>query len=318
MPIDFVFAVENFLQTIKPKKMLIMETELWPNTIRAVNKAGIPIIIVNARLSKHSMQRYKKVNNLFHFFAKNINHFLCQYQTDAENFITLGIPRNKIFVTGSIKFDLHIDHHILNKGKQLRSQLGSDRPIWVAVSTHHGEERQILVAHYQLLSDLPNSLLIIAPRHPERFNAVAKLCEEKAFKYSRRSKNKQPTNKEHIYIADTMGEMLTIIGAADICFMGGSLIEGKIGGHNVLEPAALAKPILTGPNYFNFSTIVHKLQKHGAIQIIYNPTELANALKKLFKFPNKIDRMGNNAVAVMKMNQGATGKTIDFIQNDVK
>ncbi|KEY90234.1 3-deoxy-D-manno-octulosonic-acid transferase [Candidatus Photodesmus katoptron] len=315
MPIDFKFAIKNFLQAIKPKKMLIMETELWPNTIHVVSEAGIPIIIINARLSNRSMKRYKKFNILCRFFLEKITAFLCQHKTDAENFISLGILKSKIFVTGSIKFDLNIDKSILKKGKDLRKKLGKRRPIWVAVSTHPGEEEEILAIHHQLLDELPNILLILAPRHPERFNAVAKLCKKKKLQYSRRSKNQKITQHDSIYLADTMGEMLTIIGAATICFMGGSLIQDKVGGHNVLEPAILKKPILIGPNYFNFLDIILQLKKHQAIKIIHNPKELANALKMLFKSEKQVKKMGNNALKVIKMNTGAVNKTINLIKS---
>ncbi|TNZ67509.1 lipid IV(A) 3-deoxy-D-manno-octulosonic acid transferase, partial [Vibrio parahaemolyticus] len=268
MPIDFGFAVKSFLKAIQPEKMLIIETELWPNTLNVVKQANVPITVVNARLSEKSCKNYAKVQWLFNQLHPCLTQVLCQTDSDAERFERLGVNKEKLSVTGSIKFDIQISDHVKQQGKALRAQLGKDRPVWIAASTHKGEDEQVLEAHKQILESHPNALLILVPRHPERFDDVFALCKKQGFETVRRTEKQPAENTTQIYLGDTMGEMLVLIGAADICFMGGSLIGDKVGGHNVLEPAALGVPVITGPSYYNFTEIVNLLKKHSFCNII--------------------------------------------------
>lgn len=278
MPIDFGFAVKGFLEAIRPKQMLIIETELWPNTLNTVHNAGISIIVVNARLSEKSCRNYAKVQPLFDLLHSCIDKVLCQTESDAERFERLGIEKNKLFVTGSIKFDIQISKDVKDKGKVLRNALGLERPIWIAASTHKGEDEQVLEAHKKILKSHPNTLLILVPRHPERFEDVFELCQGQGFETARRTSQEEVTTSTQVYLGDTMGEMLILIGASDICFMGGSLIGDKVGGHNVLEPAALGVPIITGPSYYNFEDIVNELLTNGQLTLIDSPATLAESL----------------------------------------
>ncbi len=198
-------------------------------------------------------------------------------------------------MTGSVKFDIEITQQIQESGVILRKQLGEDRPIWIATSTHKGEDEQVLAAHRSLLHKIPNALLILVPRHPERFNSVFELCQGADFKTVKRTSNQILTPDCQIYLGDTMGEMLTLIGASDICFMGGSLLGDKVGGHNLLEPAALAKPSITGPSYYNFLEITETLIKEDATKVITSAEELASLLKQLMTQPEYAERMGENA-----------------------
>ncbi|HHG3067677.1 TPA: lipid IV(A) 3-deoxy-D-manno-octulosonic acid transferase [Vibrio parahaemolyticus] len=282
MPIDFGFAVKSFLKAIQPKKMLIIETELWPNTLNVVKQANVPITVVNARLSEKSCQNYAKVQWLFNQLHPCLTQVLCQTDSDAERFERLGVNKEKLSVTGSIKFDIQISDHVKQQGKALRAQLGKDRPVWIAASTHKGEDEQILEAHKQILESHPNALLILVPRHPERFDDVFALCKKQGFETVRRTENQPEENTTQIYLGDTMGEMLVLIGAADICFMGGSLVGDKVGGHNVLEPAALGVPVITGPSYYNFTEIVNLLKKHSFCNIITKINELSNLIDNHF------------------------------------
>ncbi|MDH5905161.1 lipid IV(A) 3-deoxy-D-manno-octulosonic acid transferase [Vibrio splendidus] len=275
MPIDFSFAVKGFLKAIKPTQMLIIETELWPNTLNVVHNARIPITVVNARLSEKSCNNYAKVQPLFNLLYPCLTKILCQTESDAARFECLGVDKNKLAITGSIKFDIQISDEVREKGKALRAELGANRPVWIAASTHKGEDEQVLDAHKKVLESHPDALLIIVPRHPERFDSVFELCQQRGFSTTRRTINSNITGSTQIYIGDTMGEMLTLIGAADICFMGGSLVGDKIGGHNVLEPAALGVPILTGPSYFNFSDIIMAMKKENIIIIAQDSQEVA-------------------------------------------
>ncbi|MGI9832798.1 lipid IV(A) 3-deoxy-D-manno-octulosonic acid transferase [Vibrio vulnificus] len=275
MPIDFAFAVRGFLKAVNPAKMLIIETELWPNTLATVHKANIPIIVVNARLSEKSQQNYAKVQPLFNLIHPCLSKVLCQSQADADRFAKLGVATEKLCVTGSIKFDIHISDDIKRKGAELRAQLGQDRPIWIAASTHKGEDEQVLAAHRQVLESHSNALLILVPRHPERFDSVFELCQAQGFETIRRTQQQDVTDSTQVYLGDTMGEMLVLLGAADVCFMGGSLLGDKVGGHNVLEPAALGIVTITGPSFYNFEDIITEMKKDKIIFIANDFQEVA-------------------------------------------
>ncbi|EGQ8022959.1 lipid IV(A) 3-deoxy-D-manno-octulosonic acid transferase [Vibrio vulnificus] len=310
MPIDFAFAVRGFLKAINPTKMLIIETELWPNTLATVHKANIPIIVVNARLSEKSQQNYAKVQPLFNLIHPCLGKVLCQSQADADRFAKLGIPTNKLSVTGSIKFDIHISDEIKHQGAELRTLLGEQRPVWIAASTHKGEDEQVLDAHRQVLETHPNALLILVPRHPERFDSVFELCQTQGFETVRRTQAHSIADSTQVYLGDTMGEMLVLLGAADVCFMGGSLIGDKVGGHNVLEPAALGVPVIIGPSYYNFTEIIDKLMAQKAIMIGEDKTQISTYLLLLLSEPEAQKRLAWNAYTFLQASMGCTHKII--------
>ena len=311
MPFDFPFAVRGFINAIRPSQLLIMETELWPNTLHTVAKAGIPITVINARLSERSCQRYAKVQPIFDMLAKNLTQVLCQYPDDAERFVRLGVPANKVSVTGSIKFDIEISPQIKAQGQQLRKQLGIDRPVWIAASTHQGEDELVLAAHQELLKEHPNSLLILVPRHPERFNSVFELARQQFTTVRRTEKNSQITDENvQVYLGDTMGEMLVLMEAADICFMGGSLLGDRVGGHNMLEPAALEKPILSGPSYYNFKDIADSLINIKAMNIVHSAQDLHIVLIGKFKNLNTTNIQKSKLLNFINQNKKANEKTI--------
>lgn len=315
MPIDFSWCIRGFLKTVQPKQMLIMETELWPNTLHCVAKAGIPISVLNARLSERSCQRYAKFQAVFDLLAKNLSQVLCQYPSDAERFIRLGLDKASVHVTGSIKFDIEVSAEQVSKGKALREQIGFKRCVWIAASTHQGEDEIVLDAHKQLLKDNPNTLLMIVPRHPERFSQVTKLAKQNEFNTITRTSQQPITSDVEVYIADTMGEMLVLLGGADVCFMGGSLVGDKVGGHNLLEPAALQLSLLNGLSYFNFGEITDKLLEAQAVTICQNSNEIAGQLRELFKHPELRKAKGLAAYQVVEQNRGALDKTLAYILN---
>ncbi|EHW0693066.1 lipid IV(A) 3-deoxy-D-manno-octulosonic acid transferase [Vibrio parahaemolyticus] len=316
MPIDFGFAVKSFLKAIQPKKMLIIETELWPNTLNVVKQANIPITVVNARLSEKSCQNYEKVQWLFNQLHPCLTQVLCQTDSDAERFERLGVNKEKLSVTGSIKFDIQISDHVKQQSKALRAQLGKDRPVWIAASTHKGEDEQILEAHKQILESHPNALLILVPRHPERFDDVFALCKKQGFETVRRTEKQPAENTTQIYLGDTMGEMLVLIGAADICFMGGSLIGDKVGGHNVLEPAALGIPVITGPSYYNFQDLVDTMQREDCITLIYNARDLATSITLLMQGDYQHRRFRKYITKFVENNTGALKKTLRALKEN--
>ena len=310
MPIDLPVCINGFIRAVKPSCLLIMETELWPNTLACAKAAGMPVCIVNARLSARSAVRYGKFQWAFNELSRHIDHLFCVSESDAERFKQLGLTPQQISVTGSIKNDIQINPSIIEQAQTLRDQLGATRPIWVAASTHKGEDEQVLAAFTTLLKTLPNSLLILVPRHPERFDAMANLCQQSGFDVQRRSQDFAANLPCQVYLADSMGEMLLMLAAADATFMGGSLIGDAVGGHNMLEPAALAKPTITGPSYYNFTDIAEQLIQANGLWVCQNSEQLAEQMTQLLSDKDIAQQMGQAALQVVKQNQGAVAKTV--------
>ena len=317
MPIDFAWCVRGFLKAINPSAMLIMETELWPNTLATVHRAGVPVIVMNARLSERSAQRYAKFQSVFNTIAANLDHLLCLHRDDADRFAQLGIAPERLSVTGSIKFDIQIEPALIEQSQQLRHQLGESRPVWIAASTHKGEDEQILEAFNTVKQQHPGSLLILVPRHPERFDNVAELCQSQQLSCIRRTSGQDVDEATDVYLADTMGEMLLLMGAADVTVMCGSLVGDKVGGHNMLEPAALAKPVLTGPSFYNFADITQQLEAAGALKVCDDAKQIAERLNELLSDPMQCQRMGKAATGVVQRNQGAVAKTLAVLDQQL-
>ncbi|ASI97605.1 lipid IV(A) 3-deoxy-D-manno-octulosonic acid transferase [Vibrio rotiferianus] len=311
MPVDFSFAVKRFLKVIQPKQMLIIETELWPNTLHEVHKAGVPITVVNARLSEKSCLNYAKVQPLFNILNACLTQIMCQTESDAARFERLGVEQDKLLITGSIKFDIHISDEVREKGKALRAILGVNRPVWIAASTHKGEDEQVLEAHRQVLRANPNALLVLVPRHPERFDSVFELCQKQGFDTIRRTSQSTVMESNQVYLGDTMGEMLVLMGAADICFMGGSLVGNKVGGHNVLEPAALGVPVITGPSYYNFQVLVDTMVGKKIIEILGSPDAMSHYIGNLFHQPHIRKTIQQELLSFTTENTGALSKIIN-------
>lgn len=305
VPYDYPGAVLRFLKRTHPKLLIVMETELWPNILYYCRKKHIPIIVANARLSERSAKNYRRITFFLKPILKNITQVLAQSTADAQRFQQLGVPPELVHVAGNIKFDITPPENLLQQGYRLREQLGKHRHVWIAASTHRGEDEIILQAFTQIQSDIPDALLILVPRHPERFDEVAKLCKQN-FQFVRRSdtKNQQQNfSNIDIYLGDTMGELWLLYAAADVVFVGGSLI--KQGGHNLLEPAALGLPIITGPYLFNFLQIKQLLQSANALTIINNAEELANKVIHFFQDNAARIEQGKHAQKVVLQNQGA-------------
>ncbi|MEC6815535.1 lipid IV(A) 3-deoxy-D-manno-octulosonic acid transferase [Photobacterium toruni] len=315
MPIDFSWCVRGFLKTIKPRLLLIVEKELWLNTLSCVHHQKIPTIIVNARLSERSAKRYQSFSFFTRQLINKIDKILCLHDDDAQRFIAIGAQKNQVTVTGSIKYDISIADTVFEQAHQLRQQLGNQRPIFVAASTHQGEDEQVLDAYQTVLQQYPNAMVIIVPRHPERFDSVAKLAIEQGLQVHRRTDTTPIKANTQLYLADTMGEMLVMLATADVTFMGGSLVGEKVGGHNLLEPAAVAKPAITGPSFYNFEDITQQLLAAGAIEICQNSHQLAQQIIILFNDPERQQKMGAQGQKIVLENQGAVKKTITNISH---
>ena len=310
MPLDFPWAVKRFIRRIGPEQLLIMETELWPNTLAVTHDMNVPISVINARLSERSSQRYQKLPALGGFLAKHIQHIFCLHQDDADRFRELGFNAQQLTITGSLKFDITVADAVIRAGKQLRHRLGAKRPVWIAASTHQGEDEIVLEAHRVLLKRCPDALLILVPRHPERFQSVAGEITAHDLSYIRRTEQPKGAILSQVYLADTMGEMMQLLSASDVCFMGGSLLGDKVGGHNLLEPAALSLPTLTGPSYFNFSDIAGQLIEAQATVVCDSHKHIAEQLIYLLDHPDTRTERGESAYRVVEHNRGAIERTL--------
>ncbi|MDH0571416.1 lipid IV(A) 3-deoxy-D-manno-octulosonic acid transferase [Pseudomonas fulva] len=303
LPYDLSWAAGRFLDHVQPRLGVIMETELWPNHIHQCARRGIPVALANARLSERSARGYGRFARLTRPMLAEMSLIAAQTEVEAQRFLALGARAACVQVTGSIKFDLKIDEQLVPRAQALRQQwAATSRPVWIAASTHDGEDALILQAHQQLLQVHGDALLILVPRHPERFDAVHTICSQQ-FATVRRSTGLPVLAQTQVLLGDTMGELLFLYALADMAFVGGSLVP--TGGHNPLEPAALALPVLMGPHVFNFLEISAMLREAGALQQVDDAQGLAGAVQRLVELPQDARRMGEAGRAVMRANQGA-------------
>ncbi|MBQ0831216.1 lipid IV(A) 3-deoxy-D-manno-octulosonic acid transferase [Marinobacter sp.] len=308
-PYDTPGSIRRFLNRTNPRILVIMETEIWPNMIRQSRSRRVPVFLINARLSERSARGYERVKSLVAPIMRSISWVAAQAEKDAERFRRIGVAASKVSVTGSVKFDVDIPEAVRKTSFQLKASL-SDRPVWIAGSTHDGEEAQILAAHRQILGAHPNALLIIVPRHPERFESVAEKVLQQSFSLARRSRGDELVGAE-VYLGDTMGELMMLYGASDAAFVGGSLIER--GGHNPLEPAGWGIPVISGPNVFNFETIYQRLVDDRGVVIVSGANELFQHLSTLFDDVDERQASGQRALSVVNKNRGALDKVVDGI-----
>ncbi len=314
LPYDLPGAIKRFLKTTKPKIVIIMETELWPNLISQCYKQKIPLIIANARLSERSAARYGKLGKAVKQLFSKISMVAAQNQQDGERFVSLGLPADHLAITGSIKFDINLSNEQRQNINQLKQQWQLKRPVLIAASTHSGEDEIILTAFKKLLLKHANLLLILVPRHPERFKTVEKLISDSGFNYLKRSTNQIPTEQTQIVLGDTMGELLELYAMADIAFVGGSLV--KQGGHNPLEPALHHIAIITGEYFFNFQVICEQLiEAQGMIVCTNSADDLYSTIDCLLNDNSSRNRLGENAYLVLKQNQGALSRLLAVINH---
>lgn len=312
LPIDLPGAVKRFLNHLQPQLCIIMETELWPNLIHQLDQRDIPTLLANARMSQKSADGYRaKAAPLMRDMLSKLNQVSAQFASDGQRFVSLGLAHDKLKISGSIKFDLTIDQQLITRQKQLKQQWADNRLVWVAGSTHPVEHEKLMQTHRQLLTQFPDLLLIIVPRHPERFDEVAKQCQDLRFNYIRRSTGEVPSNTTQIVVGDTMGELMLMFGLADISYVGGSLIER--GGHNPLEPAALGKPVLMGESTYNFSDICQHLTQAGGLKQVEDEAQLQHELTTLFNDVEQRRSMGSNARDVVNKNQGTVERLLAWV-----
>lgn len=312
-PYDVPHCLARFLQRVQPRVLIIIETELWPNTIHACAARGIPVLLANARLSEKSARGYGRFGALTTPMLRQLNKVVAQNADDGARFIALGLPQKNLAVSGSIKFDISLDAELMVRAKYARADWRSEnRFTWIAASTHAGEDEIVLQAHRQLRAQYPDALLILVPRHPERFNEVAALIQKNQFAFVRRSAGQKIDADSAVLLGDTMGELLFLFGCADCAFVGGSLIAR--GGHNTLEPAAWGLPIITGPSDFNFREISALLQRDGALKVVADENALAGELIALAGGVELRSQRGSMAKQVVAANRGALEKLIREIE----
>ena len=312
IPFEFPNAVRSFFASVRPSAAMIMETEIWPNLYRGCGIRGIPLVLVSARISPRSIPGYRR---LLPLIRETLSHGIiiaAQSQADADRFIELGANAQRTMVTGNIKFDVKPDPAIAENGKRLRKALFGERRVWIAASTHEGEEQQVLETHRILMAKHPDLLLILVPRHPQRFSGVRHLVESEAFNVVSRTEKKPCDASTEVFLVDTMGEVPLFYAASDIAFVGGSLVP--IGGHNLLEPAAQGLPIVTGPHLFNALDIADKFIELGACRIAADSTGLATIIAELIDNPEEAARIGRDGLKVLQQNRGSLKRLLILLE----
>ncbi|MFT5578160.1 MAG: 3-deoxy-D-manno-octulosonic-acid transferase [Paraglaciecola psychrophila] len=312
-PYDLPGSVQRFLARMQPAALIIMETELWPNTIHYCAQGGVAVLLANARLSAKSARGYQRFAALSRPMVQQLDAVAAQSPMDGERFEALGLAPQRLQVTGSIKFDISLPPALQRNAEQLRSTLttaAAQRLVVVAASTHEGEEAMLL----QALAGFSAAevLLILVPRHPERFERVLALCQQRGLQTVRRSSGAPVNADTQVWVGDTMGELLLFCGCADIVFVGGSLVVH--GGHNLLEPAAWGRAIVTGSSLYNFLNISDKLTGAGALTVVEDADELSMQLSALIKTGDRRRQMGAAALQVVAENRGALAQLLALVE----
>ncbi len=310
-PLDLPGAVRRFLRHSLPRLVIILETEIWPNFYARAEQVGIPLMLVNARISDTSFKRYQYFHRLTAAALAKVTRIGAQSAQDQQRLLTLGALPAVTRMSGNLKYDLRLADTLPAQGEALRLSWGPERPVWLAASTREGEEAIVLAAFKAVLREFPQALLVIVPRHPERFEEVARLVESSPLSLACFSQPNADLRTVSCYLVDAMGELLRFYAACDAAFVGGSL--ANTGGHNVLEAAALARPVLVGPNTFNFAHITEALVEAGGAQRVKDADSLQHAVLGLLRDPEQRQRMGQAGQALVAREQGALGRTLGMV-----
>jgi 3-deoxy-D-manno-octulosonic-acid transferase len=310
VPYDLPGSVRRFFDRMRPRAAIILETELWPNLYHECGRRGVPLVLASARISPRSVGRYRRLAGLFRETLSHGIVIAAQSEGDAERFRSIGANPQRTHVTGNIKFDFSLPSDLRARGAALRQRHAAGRPVWVAGSTHAGEEEIVLAVH-AVLSVSPRPLLVLVPRHPGRFDDVAALLERRGIAHVRRSSGASCTAQTEVLLVDTLGELMQFYAAGDLAFVGGSLVP--IGGHNLLEPAALGLAALTGPHNFNAQEIADMLIEAGAVQVVTDQPSLRAAVEVLLGDPAERERRGVIGLEAVERNRGALARLLALI-----
>ena len=311
-PLDLMPVVGRFLNAVRPRIAVVMETEIWPNMLRVCERQGIPVVLANARLSDRSAQGYARLGGFSRETLESFTAIAAQGPDDATRFRALGAPAERVQAIGSIKFDVPRPDSLLEQAQVLRHLWGTQRLVWVAASTHEGEEEQVLDAHREVLGRIPEALLVLVPRHPERFDQVAALVERRGFVLARRSAKQPCSEKVSILLGDTMGELPVFLAAGDAAFVGGSLVA--TGGHNLLEAAVVGVPVAVGPHVFNFAQITDLMVREGGAVQVTDAHALAQCIREWLGDAAERARVGELGRRVVEANRGALERLLELLE----
>ena len=310
LPYDLPEIIQRFFEQFQPKSAVFLEKEIWPNLFAALGQQAIPLYVINARLSERSARAYRKIPWLVKPALSQIKLIATQTEADKNQFLTIGAAESQLAVLGNIKFDISIAPEVLAAGRQLKQQWGQ-RFVWIIASSHQGEEAQLLQHYPRLKAQIPELLVVIAPRHPERFTPVKNACEKQGLRVVLRSEQTLVTADCDVYLADSMGELKMLFAAADLAFVGGSLVD--VGGHNVLEPAAAGTPVLFGPVMFNFQLIAEQMLMHQAARQCQDAAAVADAVLELAADPQMRQHLAKQATEFLAANQGAIERIVGVL-----
>ncbi|MBT7443383.1 MAG: 3-deoxy-D-manno-octulosonic acid transferase [Methylococcales bacterium] len=311
MPYDLPHVMSRVITQLKPSVLVIMETEIWPNLVYHSHANNVPVLLANARMSERSAKGYQRFSSLTRQTLERITLVAAQNPADAERFIDIGALPERTRVMGNVKFDLKIPASLREQSLAFRHQWGVNRPVWIAASTHEGEDEQILQLHKRILEAIPDVLLVIVPRHPERFDKVANLAKKLGYVVGRRSGSLEHKEDINIFVGDTMGELMLFLSASDVAFIGGSLIPS--GGHNVLEASALGLPVVFGPHMFNFSEVSRLILDAKAGLQVEGGEQLASTIINLLQSASDRAELGEQGIKVVEQNKGA----IDILVKEI-
>jgi len=311
LPYDTAGSVRRFLARIRPLAAIIMETELWPNLLHECGRRGVPVVFASARLAARSVPRYRRFGTLFSAGLRNA-WVAAQSSADADRFIALGADPARTRVVGNLKFDMRPGEAVAESGRELRRRYLGARPVWTAGSTHEGEEELVLGAHAVLERAVRGALLVLVPRHPQRFAGVAALLERRGLVFDRRGRSETVRPEAQVLLLDTMGELTAFYAASDVAFVGGSLVP--VGGHNLLEPAALGVPVITGPHTQNGPEIARLLIEAGGALEVADGVALAAAAGRLLADPALRERMGESARSFVEAHRGSLARLLALIE----
>jgi 3-deoxy-D-manno-octulosonic-acid transferase len=312
VPYDLPGCVSRFLLRTRPRLLVIMETELWPNIVKACAERAIPVLLANARLSERSARGYARFTSLAREMLAALDAVAAQSRDDADRLLQLGARASRVRVTGSVKFDMRLPASLSERGESLRRRLGVDRAVWIAASTHDREEALVLDAYAALRARIPNCLLLLVPRHPERFTPVMAACRRRGFSVTSRTTEPESCEGIEVYVGDTMGELPLFYAASDVAFVGGSLVP--VGGHNPLEPAALGLPVVFGPYVFNFAEITERLRAAGAAWQVPDASRLASVVTRLLEDGNVRHQAGERGRQFVEDNRGAVDAVVHMME----
>ena len=310
LPYDTAGSVRRFLARIRPRAAIIMETELWPNLLHECGRRGVPVLFASARLAARSVPRYRRFGTLFSAGLRNA-WVAAQSIADAGRFVALGADPARTHVVGNLKFDMRLGEAVAENGRELRRRYLGARPVWTAGSTHEGEEDLLLDAHAVVERAVRGALLVLVPRHPQRFEGVAALLERRGLVFDRRGRSETVRPEAQVLLLDTMGELTAFYAASDTAFVGGSLVP--VGGHNLLEPAALGLPVIAGPYQFNSPDVARALAQRGALITVHDAQELSQAVARLLADADLRARLGDAARAAIDSHRGALARLLRVI-----